>query len=137
MENKKHNNIMIQENWWSKKTYETNSFKVKTWGRFGLTILKVKQIHYRELKFLQSNLTINLLLPVVVIYWHDHMQTPNSWTLSLLDLHHKSTHACDYEIPLKGFRPRLVDLCRIRFHQHSIVDLVPVDACRVRRYRTF
>ena len=66
MENKKHNNMMIQENWWSKKTYETNSFKVKTWGEFDLAILKVKQIHYRELKFLQSDLTLNLLLPPIV-----------------------------------------------------------------------
>ena len=34
-----------------KKTNETNSFKVKTWEWFDLTILKIKQMDYRESKF--------------------------------------------------------------------------------------
>ena len=54
--------------WWPKKTEETNHFKVKTWGEFNLAIFKVKQIYYRELKFLQSDLTLDLLLPLVVTY---------------------------------------------------------------------
>ena len=45
-----------------------NRFKVKTWEGFDLTILKVKRIHCRELKFLQSDLDLNLLLPSVVTY---------------------------------------------------------------------
>ena len=88
--------------WRSKKTNETNSFKVKTWGGFDLAILKVKQIHYRESKFLQSNLTPNLLLPPVLAYWHDHVQAPNPRASSLLDLLCINTHVCDFEIPLKG-----------------------------------
>ena len=51
-----------------RKSDETNHFKVKTWGGFDLTILKVKQIHYKESKFLQLDLILNLLLPLVVTY---------------------------------------------------------------------
>ena len=93
------------------KTNETNNFKVKIWGWFDLAILKVKQIHYRESKLLQSNLTLNPLLPLVVTYWHNHVQAPNPRISSFLDLYHTSTHACDFEISLKGFRSRFVDLC--------------------------
>ena len=51
-----------------RKTNETNSFREKTLRGFYLFILKVKQIYYRESKFLQSDLTLNLLLPPVVTY---------------------------------------------------------------------
>ena len=50
---------------------------VKTKGWFDLTILKVYKSTNRELKFLQEDLTINLLLPLVVTYWHDHVQVLN------------------------------------------------------------
>ena len=36
------------------------------------------------MKFLQSDLTLNLLLPPVVTYWHDHVQVSNLRTPSLL-----------------------------------------------------
>ena len=55
---------------------------------------------------------------------------------SLLDLQHISTHAYDFEIPSKGFRSLLVDLAVTRFHQHLIEDLVLVDTCKVRMYKT-
>ena len=35
----------------TKKTNETNRFKVKAWGGFDLTILNVKQIHYKRIEF--------------------------------------------------------------------------------------
>ena len=96
--------------WSSWKTNETNSFKIKTQGKFDLAIHKVIQIDYKELKFLQLDLTLNILLPLVVTYSHDYMQTSNSQTL-LLDSHHTSTHASDFDISLKGFKSRLIDLC--------------------------
>ena len=96
--------------WSSWKTNETNSFKIKTQGKFDLAILKVIQINYRELKFLQLDLTLNILLPLVVTYSHDYMQTSNSQT-PLLDSHHTSTHASDFDISLKGFKSWLIDLC--------------------------
>ena len=54
---------------------------------------------------------------------------------SLLDLLNTSSHTYDFEIPLKGFRSTVnVDLvAATRFHQQLIVDLVPVETCRVRR----
>ena len=58
-----------------------------------------------------KDLTLNLLLPPVVTYWHDHVQALNSRTPSFLDLQHISIHACDFEIPFKGFKSRFVDLC--------------------------
>ena len=52
----------------TRKTDKTNCFKIKTLRRFNLTILKVKTSTIRELKFLQSDLILNLLLPHVVTY---------------------------------------------------------------------
>jgi len=58
----------------------------------------------------------------------------DSTNSSLLDLQNTSSHTYDFEIPLNGFRSLVVDLVvTTRFHQHLIVDLVPVDTCRVRR----
>ena len=59
-------------------------FKVKTWRGFHPFIFKLNKSTIRELKFLQLDLTINLLLPLVVTYWHDHVQSPNLRTPSLL-----------------------------------------------------
>jgi len=41
-----------------------------------------------------------------------------------LDLQHISSHAYDFEIPLKGFKSPLVDLATTRFHQHLVLVLV-------------
>ena len=38
--------------WLLRKTNETNRFKVKTWGGFDLTILKVNKSTNKELKYL-------------------------------------------------------------------------------------
>ena len=58
----------------------------------------------------------------------------NPTNSSLLDLQNTSSHSYDFQIPLNGFRLLVVDLVVVtRFHQHLIVDLVPIDTCRVRR----
>ena len=60
-----------------------------------------------------------------------------STDFSLLDLQHTSSHAYDFEIPLKDYRSPLVDLATTtRFNQYLIVDLVLVDIYEVRRYKT-
>ena len=82
-----------------------------------------------------KDLTLNLLLLLVVTYWHYHVQAPNPQTLSLLDLQNTNSHVCDFEIPFKGFKSPPVDLAATRFHQHLIVDLIPIDTCRVRRHK--
>ena len=71
------------------------------------------------MKLLQLDLTLNLLLPYVVTYWHDHVQTPNPQTPSFL-----------------GFTPTQATLLATMFYQCLIVDLAPVDSCVVRRYKT-
>ena len=78
---RKVNNTMI---WLLKKTDETNRFKVKTWGGFDLTILKVNQIHYKRIEVFTKDLTLNLMLPPVVTYWHNRVQALNPWIPSLL-----------------------------------------------------
>ena len=70
--------------WSLMKTNETNHFKVKTWRGFDLTIFKVNKIHYKRIEIFTKDLTLNLLLPHVVIYWHDYEQAPNLQTPSLL-----------------------------------------------------
>ena len=77
------NNTMI---WWPRKIDETKRFKVKTWGGFDLIILKVNRIHYKRIEVFTKDLTLNLMLFPVVIYWHDHVQTLNPRALSLLRL---------------------------------------------------
>ena len=43
-------------------------FKVKTWREFDLTILKVNQIYYKRIENFTKDLTLNLMLPHVVVY---------------------------------------------------------------------
>ena len=43
-------------------------FKVKTWGEFDLTILKINQIHNKRIEVFTKDLIPNLMLPYVVIY---------------------------------------------------------------------
>ena len=83
------NNTQI---WSLRKTNAMNSFKVKTWEEFDLVILKANKSTNREVKFLQKI------------------------DSSLLDLQHTSSHAYDFEIPLKDFRSPLIDLAATRFH---------------------
>ena len=95
------------------KTNETNRFKVKTWGGFDLAILKVMQIHYKRIKVF----TIKFNPKSIAISSSNLLTRPpansestdpfSSWTYC-----NTSTYACDFEIPLKGFRSCLVvDLC--------------------------
>ena len=72
--------------WWPRKINETKRFKVKTWRGFDLIILKVNWIHYKRIEVFTKYLTLNLMLPPVVTYWHDHVQTPNPRAPSLLGL---------------------------------------------------
>ena len=69
-----------------------NCFKVKTWIGFDLVILKVKQIHYKRIEVFTKDLTLNLMLPHVVTYSHDHVQALNPRTPSLLGLTTMQAH---------------------------------------------
>ena len=92
------------------------------------------------MKFLQSDLTLNLLLPLVVIYLHDHMQVLNSRTPSLFGL---TTTQAPVLVTLRSHSKALdhlhllIFVVATRFYQCLIVDLALVDACVVRRYNTF
>ena len=96
------------------KTNETNCLKVKTWGDFDLTILKVKEIHYKRIEVFTKYLTLNLLLPPVVTYCHDHVQVLNPWTPSLLDLQNTNSYVCDFDIPLKGLATQILQFVTSR-----------------------
>ena len=91
------------------------------------------------MKFLQSDLTLNLLLPQVVTYWHDHEQVLNLRTPSLLGLIATQTLTI---VTLRSYSKvadhlqLLIFVVAIRFYQCLIVDLAPGDACVVRRYNT-
>ena len=90
------------------------------------------------MKFLQSDLTLNLLLPHVVTYWHDHVKLRIHELLLFSDLHqHK--HPCLWLWdPTQRFQITIsIDLNAITmFYQRLIVDLASVDSCVVRSYRT-
>ena len=98
--------------WWSRKTNETNSFKVKTWGGFDLVILKVKQIHYKRIEVFTIRFnpkSIATSSSNLLTRPHASFESTNSfssWTYC-----NTSTHSCNFEIPLKGFRsPSIFDL---------------------------
>ena len=134
--NRKLNNTTI---WWPKKTNETNCFKVKIWRGFDLTILKVKQIHYKRIEIF----TIKLNPKSIATFSSNFLTWPHA-SSEFMDSFspwiycNTSTHACDFEIPFKSFRLSSVfDLvAAIRFYHRMIVDFTPVDACVVRRYKT-
>ena len=95
--------------WWLRKIDETNYFKVKTWGGFDLSILKVKQIPYKRIevftiRFNHKSITTssnNLLTRPRAS--SESTDSFSSWIYT-----NPSHLACDFEIPLKGFRSPLV-----------------------------
>ena len=79
--------------------------------------------------------TINLNPLPLVELTNTTMCNFDSTDSFLLNLLNTNFHICNFEISLKGFRsPSVVDLYEaICFHQFLIVNLVSVDACRVRK----
>ena len=71
--------MITQENQWNEPFWGKNLGSI--WSNY---LQGKNKSTIRELKFLQSDLTLNLLLPPVITYWHDHVQVSNSWTSSLL-----------------------------------------------------
>ena len=79
---------------YSEKSMKLTCFKIKTWEGFNLTIFKVNQIYYKIIKVFTKDLTLNLMLPHVVTYWHDHVQVSNPRTYSLLGFTATQAHPC-------------------------------------------
>ena len=91
------------------------------------------------MKFLQSDLTLILLLPPIVIYWHNHVQALNPRTPSLLRF--TATQAPTLETlrshsKVSDHLQLLIFVATTRFYQCLTVDLIPLDVCVVRRYST-
>ena len=89
-----------------------NHFKVKTWGGFNLVIPEVKKIHSKRIEVFTIRLSPKSIATSnsnLLTRPHTSFEFTNpfsSWIYS-----NTSTHACDFEIPLKGFRsPSVVDL---------------------------
>ena len=93
----------------------------------------------RESRFLQLDLTLNLLLIPIITYWHDHMQAPDPQTPSILGL---TTAQAPMLVTLRSHSKvsdhlhLLIFVVAIRFYHCLTVDLVLVDSCVVRRYNT-
>ena len=126
--------------WWSRKTNETDRFKVKTWGGFNLAILKVKQIHYKRIKvftirFNPKSITTsssNLLTRLRVSF--ESTDSFSSWicnTQALMLVTLRSHSKVSDQLQL------LIFVATTRFYHCLIVDLALVDAYVVRRYKTF
>ena len=110
--------------WWPRKTNETNHFKVKIWRGFDLAILKVKQIHYKRIEVFtikfnpKSIATSNSNL----LTW-PHASSESTDSFSSWIYSNTSTHACDFEIPLKSFRPpSLINLVCNNFYNPGYWD---------------
>ena len=121
--------------WWPRKTNETNHFKVKTWGEFGLTILKVKKIHYKRIEIFTIRFnpkSIAILCSNLLTRPRANSESTNSfspWTYCNI-----STYTCDFEIPLKVFRLSSIMICSSNFYNigswDSTRNIVCVEDCR-------
>ena len=80
-----------------------NHLKVKTWKGFDLTILKKKQIHYRRIKVFTIRFN-----PKSITTSSSNLLTQTRTSSKSTDFFscwtycNTSTHACDFEIRLKG-----------------------------------
>ena len=108
-----------------------NCFKLETQGGFDQAILKVKQIHYKRIKIF----TIKFNTKSIATSSSNLLTRPracsgskesfSSWTYCNI-----STHARDFEIPLKGFRSAsVVDLCS----SNQILPMLNCKFCFGRR----
>ena len=100
----------------TQETNETNCLKVKTEGRFDLTIIKVKQVHYKRIEIFTIKFNPKSIATSSSNLLTRPRASSESTNYSLLDLQHTSSHAYDFEILLKGFKSPLVDLAATRFH---------------------
>ena len=107
------NNTQI---WSPRKTNATNRFNVKTWRELDLAILKEKKNPLIEKwSFYKRFNPKSIATSSSNLLTQPHASS-KSTDFSLLDLQHTSSHAYDFEIPLKDFRSPLVDLVATRFH---------------------
>ena len=108
-----------------------NRFKIKTRGGFDLTILKVKQIHYKKIEVF----TIRFNPKSITTSSSNLLTRPRTSSESTKSLSHwiyynTKTHACDFEIPLKGFKsPSVVDLCS----SNQVLPMLNCRSCSNRR----
>ena len=115
--------------WWPKKTNEMNHFKAKTWRGFNLTILKVKQIHYKRIEVFTIRFNPKSIATsssnLLTRPWASSESTNSfsSWIYTNI-----SHLACDFEIPLKGLATQTLQFVTPRhpwrFKSSAIVDLV-------------
>ena len=107
------NNTQI---WSPRKTNATNRFNVKTLRELDLAILKEKKNPLIEKwSFYKRFNPKSIATSSSNLLTRSHASS-KSTDSSLLDLQHTSSHAYDFEIPLKDFRSPLVDLVATRFH---------------------
>ena len=112
--------------WLSKKTYETNRFKVKNLGKINPTILKVNKSTMIEWKI---TIDLNPKSKIPHVITNMTMCSSDSTDYSILDLLNTNSHACDFKIPLIGFRsPSVVDLvvATLDLHVPMVWEWFPV-----------
>ena len=108
-----------------------NRFKVKTEGGFDLGILKIKQIHYKRIEVF----TIKFNPKSIATSSRNLLTRPRASFESINSFSpwiywNTSTHACGFEISLKGFRsPSIVDLCS----SNQVLPLLDCRSCFDRR----
>ena len=87
----------------TQETNETNCLKVKTWGRFDLTIIKVKQVHYKRIEVFTIKFNPKSIATSSsnLLTWpranFESTDSFSSWTYC-----NTSAYTCDFEIPFKG-----------------------------------
>ena len=102
-----------------------NCFKVKIQGGFNLTMLKVKYIHYKRIEVFTIRFNPKSIATASSnLLTRSRANTESTDPFCSWTYYNTSTHACDFEISLKGFRSAsLVDLC-------SSNQILPTLDCR-------
>ena len=93
--------MITWENQWNRP------FQSKNLKRIWPSYSQGKKIHYDRMKDFTIDLTLNLLLPLIVLA-HTTTGSSESTDSSILNLLYTNTHVCDFEISLKGFKSPIV-----------------------------
>ena len=125
--------------WWPWKINETNRLKIKTKGGFDLTILKVKQIHYRRIEIFTIRFnpkSIATSRSNLLTRPHASSESTDSSLLGLTATQVPTLVTLRSHSKVSDQLLLLIFVAATRFYQRLIIDLALVDACVVRMYNT-
>ena len=129
-ESKEHTDMITQENQWNEPFQDKNLERIwLSYPQDKTNSLKENWNFYKRFNPKSTTTSSSNLLT----RQRTSSESTNSFSLGFAK--HRLPRLWLWD-PTQRFQITLVDLATTRFHQHLIVDLVPVDTCGFRRYKT-